>query len=272
MQSILQYRSFERRLRQQIDRHGLDSTSGATTSHDDAHSSLEKTSSTIPPAPTEARDYALEEKELQSNGLSEASVTATSHVPPPTNVSGPVDSTNDNGDTPLSGSTTRDSSSTSSSVPSLHRSQLQLGTLSNVTTHETDAGAHLGQALTGINVRTRKTNEGGKERGQVFIVGYSGDNDPLNPHNWTILKRMCITLLVASVGLIVGFASSVDSAALQQAMKEFNVSEVVESLATGIYLVGFGLGAFFAAPHQRNSGQKSRLHCHHASFPDIHHG
>jgi hypothetical protein len=53
---------------------------------------------------------------------------------------------------------------------------------------------------------------------------------------------MLITLLVASIGLIVGFASSVDSAVIQQARIEFGVSEVTESLATGIYLIGFGFG------------------------------
>lgn len=41
---------------------------------------------------------------------------------------------------------------------------------------------------------------------------------------------------------MVGFASSVDSAALPQAAKEFGVSEVTESLATGLFLIGFGCG------------------------------
>jgi hypothetical protein len=104
-------------------------------------------------------------------------------------------------------------------------------------------GTSLGLALTGINVRSRTTKEGRHEKGgKVFVVGYVDEKDPLNPHNWSILKRTLITLLVASTGLIVGFASSVDSAAIQQARIEFGVSEVTESLATGIYLIGFGSG------------------------------
>ena len=47
---------------------------------------------------------------------------------------------------------------------------------------------------------------------------------------------------VASIGAIVGFASSIDSSALPQAAAEFGVSEVAESLATGLFLVGFGAG------------------------------
>jgi hypothetical protein len=104
-------------------------------------------------------------------------------------------------------------------------------------------GTRLGLALTGINVRSRTTKEGCHEKGgKVFVVGYVDEKDPLNPHNWSILKRTVITLLVASIGLIVGFASSVDSAVIQQARIEFGVSKVTESLATGIYLVGLGSG------------------------------
>jgi len=44
-------------------------------------------------------------------------------------------------------------------------------------------GTALGISLTGINVRDRTTDEG-KRGDQVFVVGYEGDNDLLNPHNW----------------------------------------------------------------------------------------
>ena len=57
------------------------------------------------------------------------------------------------------------------------------------------------------------------------------------------------------IGWIVGFASSVDSAALEQASKDFGVSEVTESLATGIFLIGFGVGALFAGPFSETVGR-----------------
>ena len=40
--------------------------------------------------------------------------------------------------------------------------------------------------------------------------------------------------------MCVGFASSVDSAVIPQAKTDFGVSEVTESLATGLFLVGWG--------------------------------
>ena len=55
-------------------------------------------------------------------------------------------------------------------------------------------------------------------------------------------RLMANRVNIAGIGWIVGFASSVDSAALPQAAKEFGVSEVTESLATGLFLIGFGCG------------------------------
>ena len=63
------------------------------------------------------------------------------------------------------------------------------------------------------------------------------------------------SVIVALIGFVVGFASSVDSAALPQATAEFGVSEVVESLATGLFLVGFGCGALFAGPVSETIGR-----------------
>ena len=60
---------------------------------------------------------------------------------------------------------------------------------------------------------------------------------------------------IAFIGWIVGFASSIDSAALMQATADFGVSEVTESLATGIFLIGFGVGALFAGPFSETVGR-----------------
>lgn len=92
-------------------------------------------------------------------------------------------------------------------------------------------GTHLGTVMTGVNIRKRNTQEGGD--GDVFIVGYEGDDDPQNPHNWSMLLRIFITIMVASIGFVVGVASSIDSSATMEAAMEFHVSEVVEVMATG---------------------------------------
>ncbi|KAL1296732.1 hypothetical protein AAFC00_000202 [Neodothiora populina] len=114
-------------------------------------------------------------------------------------------------------------------------------------------GTSLGRAMTGVQVRRRKTHEGGE--GDVFIVGYEGHDDPQNPHNWTMWTRILITFAVASIGFVVGVASSIDSSATKQAAAEFGVSEVAESCATGLYLIGFGAGALFAGPFSETLGR-----------------
>lgn len=52
-------------------------------------------------------------------------------------------------------------------------------------------GTALGTTLTGINVRDRNTKEGGD--GKVFVVGYEGEDDIMNPHNWSFFIRIAAT-------------------------------------------------------------------------------
>lgn len=49
------------------------------------------------------------------------------------------------------------------------------------------ARAALGHSLTGVHARDRLTHEGKGEK--VFVVGWEGPDDPLNPRNWTVSSR-----------------------------------------------------------------------------------
>jgi len=131
----------------------------------------------------------------------------------------------------------------------------QRTTLSRIpTTHSALSARHaLSATLTGIQIRKRRTQEGGS--GDVFVVGYEGPDDPNDPHNWSYWQRIPCTLLIAAIGCVVGLASAIDSSALPQAAAEFGVSEVVESMATGLFLVGFGAGALFAGPISETVGR-----------------
>lgn len=94
-------------------------------------------------------------------------------------------------------------------------------------------GTRVGLSLTGINVRDRTTKEGGDRSQQVFVVEFEGPDDLENPHNWSRAKRAWATIVIAEIGFVVGFASSIDSSAIREAAEEFGVSKVVESMATG---------------------------------------
>lgn len=113
----------------------------------------------------------------------------------------------------------------------------------------------LSQELTKRRSRASSTGEKSEANETVFVVGYESPSDTMNPHNWSFTTRLLATALVAAIGFIVGFASSVDSAAAAQAAAEFGLSEVTESLATGLFLIGFGFGALFAGPISETVGR-----------------
>ncbi|KAE8379074.1 major facilitator superfamily domain-containing protein [Aspergillus bertholletiae] len=82
----------------------------------------------------------------------------------------------------------------------------------------------------------------------IFLVGWEQDQDPMNPRNYSMLTRITATLIVSALAFAVGAASSIESAVIPQNAAAFNVSEVVASLATGIYLLGFAAGSLVSGP------------------------
>ncbi|ORY59322.1 major facilitator superfamily transporter [Pseudomassariella vexata] len=115
--------------------------------------------------------------------------------------------------------------------------------------------AALGHSLTGVHVRDRQTHEGKGEK--VFIVGWEGPDDPLNPRNWTTTKRILCILEVSTIALVVGAASGIDATILPQAAEDLGVSDVAETLDTGLYLVGMGLGGLIAGPFSETFGRNA---------------
>ncbi|KAI1870426.1 uncharacterized protein JN550_005354 [Neoarthrinium moseri] len=115
------------------------------------------------------------------------------------------------------------------------------------------ARAALGHSLTGVLARDRRTHEGKGEK--VFVVGWEGPDDPLNPRNWSIAKRAGCTLQISLIAAAVGCASGIDATILPQAAADLGVSDVAESLDTGMYLLGQGLGSLVAGPFSETFGR-----------------
>jgi hypothetical protein len=83
---------------------------------------------------------------------------------------------------------------------------------------------------------------------EYFQVDWATPSDPFCPQQWSTTRRVFATLSVCLIALVTTMASSIDAAVMVEAAAEFGVSEVTESLATGLYLVGFGVGALIASP------------------------
>lgn len=111
--------------------------------------------------------------------------------------------------------------------------------------HQTDRYSN----LAGI---TAKTNDNGE---LYYLVGWESSEDPQNPHNWSRSRRISTILILDWIAFVVTAASSIDATILMPASQAFHVSEVAESLATGIFLIGFGLGALLASPSSELVGR-----------------
>ncbi|KAJ9491700.1 hypothetical protein VN97_g1515 [Penicillium thymicola] len=89
----------------------------------------------------------------------------------------------------------------------------------------------------------------------LFIVGFDGPNDQLNPKNWSTGRKWSTLGIVGTTGMLVGWASSIDSTVIKQGQEEYGVSEIVESLATALSLIAFGIGSLVAAPFSETVGR-----------------
>ncbi|KAF2170624.1 hypothetical protein M409DRAFT_64294 [Zasmidium cellare ATCC 36951] len=89
----------------------------------------------------------------------------------------------------------------------------------------------------------------------TLLVSFDGPDDQQNPQNWPASKKAIVTAFLSAIGFVVGFGSSIDTPVIPQASEHFHVSDVSESLATALFLIGFGVGAPFAGPLSESFGR-----------------
>lgn len=93
----------------------------------------------------------------------------------------------------------------------------------------------LANSLAGVEVQNR-ADDASSQPNLLFVVGWEDENDPLNPRNYSLTRRLIATLIVSALAFIVGAASSINSGVLPQITEAFHVSDVVGSLVTGMYM------------------------------------
>lgn len=248
MQSILQYRRFRKQVEEQYSRHAhhdekhtAGEGAGART-HTPSSSTTTTSSSSLPRSEPSPMAASSSSKDLPTLGTANPNDVPCQH--------------------------TRDmieaspASQLPSSVPHAHSPSLISPSLHASypltlipTTHS--FGTRLGAALPGIAVRPQPANPSNAAplSSKLFIVAFSSGPDPSNPLHWPLPRRLLATLLIASIGFVVGVASSIDSPATARAAHALHVTPLVEILATGLYLVGFGVGALFAGPLSETLGR-----------------
>ncbi|CAG8280557.1 unnamed protein product [Penicillium salamii] len=91
----------------------------------------------------------------------------------------------------------------------------------------------------------------------LILVHWDGQDDPLNPENQTTARKLIPTSLVSLVALSVTAASAIDACGVKQYSEFFGVSEVVGSLATGLFLIGFACGSLLSGPLSETFGRNA---------------
>jgi len=82
----------------------------------------------------------------------------------------------------------------------------------------------------------------------TYIVEFEGPDDPVNPLNWSVRRRVVATVLLSLTTFVVTFASSVFSSALRVVAVEFGISDEVATLGTSLFVLGFALGPLVCLP------------------------
>jgi MFS family permease len=89
-----------------------------------------------------------------------------------------------------------------------------------------------------------------------FQVDWESETDPETPRNWSVRKRLGTTLLLDAVAMVVTVASAIEAAVGPQIAQDFGVSAQMQAFSgTGIFLIGFGIGALLAAPFSEILGR-----------------
>ena len=169
MQSILQYRRFKKHVTAQYDKDREKTLAAGHLVHDGGESS--------PDTRVNSTSEIYSPVRLPINGDLEKAETPTNRD------SDIVDS---------SGGGLGPRTSNSSELGHIEHDGSRPDMLRNASTRRSarSMGTNIGYAMTGIVVRDRTTHEGkGEESRKVFVVGYEGENDQMNPHNWSRLTR-----------------------------------------------------------------------------------
>ena len=91
----------------------------------------------------------------------------------------------------------------------------------------------------------------------ITAQDWNGPNDPENPLNWSLSKRMYHTTVPGLMGFIVTLGSSIYTPGLPEIQDEFHVSSTVALLGLSLYVLGLAFGPVLAAPLSETLGRKA---------------
>lgn len=85
---------------------------------------------------------------------------------------------------------------------------------------------------------------------------WSGDDDPANPRNFSLRRRVLSTIAYTLLAFVSTFAASLYGPAIENVRTEFNVSEEVSILPLSMYNIGMAAGPLIGSPLSETAGRK----------------
>ncbi|KAL4884913.1 putative MFS transporter [Aspergillus karnatakaensis] len=83
----------------------------------------------------------------------------------------------------------------------------------------------------------------------IKCIGY------IDAHAWYPVTKWLATLIVSAITTVIGFATAISAGVVAPVAKEFRVSQEVDTLATALFLWGFGIGALVTGPISETCGR-----------------
>ena len=90
----------------------------------------------------------------------------------------------------------------------------------------------------------------------VTAQDWTGLDDPENPMNWPLWKKVYHTIIPGLFAFIVTFGSSVYTPGYPEIVARFHVSSVVALLGLSLYVLGLAFGPVLAAPVSETFGRR----------------
>ncbi|GKZ29293.1 hypothetical protein AbraIFM66950_004265 [Aspergillus brasiliensis] len=90
--------------------------------------------------------------------------------------------------------------------------------------------------------------EKANEESNLPVIGWYGENDPENPHNWSFGKKLWVAMLLFVYTFSVYIGSSLYTASKPDIMRIYGVGDEVAELGLTMYVLAYGLGPMLFSP------------------------
>ena len=110
--------------------------------------------------------------------------------------------------------------------------------------------------LEGNEAKTTKTKlETEPCEGDVapIIVDYDGPDDPDNPYNWAIYKKVFLIIEIGIMTISVYMGSAIYTPGIEDMMSDLHTTRVKATLPLAMFVIGYGIGPLIFSPMSENA-------------------